>query len=377
MATDQPQRDAPVGDAHLLGPFDGARLQRALPDQPGQGADRALHRLRPAHPDRLRPRRPRGGRRGRQGRRPGGPPGPHEGAARGHPRGVDEHLHDDQRHRGVAARPLRGARAGAGRRPGAAGGHDAERHRQGVPEPGDLHLPARSRACASPSTPSPTPCATRPDGTRSTSAATTCRRRAPRRCRRSPTRWPPPSACSTACGTRARSRRRGAAGRGRPHQLLRELERPLRGGDLQDAGLHRAVGPHLPRALRGRGPQAAPLPLRRAGELARADRAAAREQRAAHRARVARRHPVQERPGPGHAAAGLERGARAAPAVGPAVVPAHAAGAGLRVGPARVRRHLRGLGRRRGQDGRAGGGRHGRAGRRGGARRAPSRRSTS
>ena len=33
-----------------------------------------------------------------------------------------------------------------------------------------------------------------------------------------------------------------AARRGRPHQLLRELERPLRGGDLQDAGLHRACG---------------------------------------------------------------------------------------------------------------------------------------
>ena len=61
-----------------------------------------------------------------------------------------------------------------------------------------------------------------------------------------------------------------AAGRGRPHQLLRELQRPLRGGDLQDAGLHRAVGPHLPRALRRGGPQAATLPLRRAGQLPRA-----------------------------------------------------------------------------------------------------------
>ena len=37
-----------------------------------------------------------------------------------------------------------------------------------------------------------------------------------------------------------------AARRGRAHQLLRELERPLRRGDLQDAGLHRAVGPDLP-----------------------------------------------------------------------------------------------------------------------------------
>ena len=80
--------------------------------------------------------------------RPRGPPGPHARAARGHPRGDDEHLHDDQRHRGVAARALRGPRAGPGRRPGAAGGHDAERHRQGVPEPGDLHLPARAEPAA-------------------------------------------------------------------------------------------------------------------------------------------------------------------------------------------------------------------------------------
>ena len=99
------------------------------------------------------------------------------------------------------------------------------------------------------------------------------------------------------------------------------------------------------------------------------DRAAAREQRAAHRARDARRHAVQERPGPGHAAAGLERGARAAPALGPAVVAAHPAGPRLRVRPARVRRHLRGLGGHRGEDGRAGRGGLGGAGRRGGARR--------
>ena len=138
-----------------------------------------------------------------------------------------------------------------------------------------------------------------------------------------------------------------------PHQLLRQLGRPLRGGDLQDAGLHRHVGPHLRRALRRRGPQAAPLPLRGAGQLARADRAAAREQRAPHRARVARGHPVQERPGPGPAAAGLERGPRPAPPLGPAVVAAHAADPGLRVRPARVRRHLRGLQGDRGQDGRA------------------------
>ena len=117
----------------------------------------------------------------------------------------DEHLHDDQRHGGLAARALRRPRRGQGGRPGAALGHHAERHREGVPQPRDLHLPARARACASPSTPSPTRCATRRGGTRSTCAATTCRRPGPPRCRRSRTRSPPPSACSTACAPRARS----------------------------------------------------------------------------------------------------------------------------------------------------------------------------
>ena len=61
----------------------------------------------------------------------------------------------------------------------------------------------------------------------------------------------------------------------------------------------------------------------------------------------------QRRPGPGRAAAGLERGARPAAAVGPAVVAADAAGAGLRVRPARARGPLRRLARGRGQGRRA------------------------
>ena len=76
------------------------------------------------------------------------------------------------------------------------------------------------------------------------------------------------------------------------------------------------------------------------------------------------RHAVEAGPGPLDPAAGVERGARPAPAVGPAVVVADATGAGLRDRPARVRRHLRRLARRRGQDGRAGRGGHGRARRR-------------
>ena len=56
----------------------------------------------------------------------------------------------------------------------------------------------------------------------------------------------------------------------------------------------------------------APVPLRRAGQLPRPHRGAAREQRAAHRAGDAGRHAVQGRAGPRRAAAGVERGAGAA-----------------------------------------------------------------
>ena len=157
---------------------------------------------------------------------------------------------------------------------------------------------------------------------------------------------------------RCRARLRPGASRAlrrgrRPHLLLRQRRRALRRGDVQDARLRAALGRADPRALRRHRRQAAPLPLRRAGQLARAHRGPAREQRAAHRARDARRHAVQGRPGPRGAAAGLERGARPAAPVGPAVVAAHPAGARLRERPARVRRPLRGLGRRRGQGRRA------------------------
>ena len=50
------------------------------------------------------PDSPMGARRGRQGRRAGRPPRPHAHAARRHPAGRDEHVDDDQRHGGVAAR---------------------------------------------------------------------------------------------------------------------------------------------------------------------------------------------------------------------------------------------------------------------------------
>ena len=249
--------------------------------------------------------------------------------------------------------PLRRQRRGAGRRRRRAAGHDAERHRQGVPVARHVHLPARAVAPADRRHDRLVRASTRRSGTRSTSARTTCRRRARRRCRSSPTRSPPRSACSTRCASRARSPPERFAAGVRVDLVLRQRRHPLRRGDVQAARLQRAVGAHRARALRRDRREGPALPLRRAGQLARAHRGPAREQRAAHRARDARRHAVEAGPGPRDPAPGVERGARPAPAVGPAVVVADAAGAGVRDRPARVRRPLRRLARGRGQDGRA------------------------
>ena len=138
----------PLGHAHLRRPLRRETLQRALPRQPGQGPDRPLDRLRPADPDRLRPRpRPRP-RRGRQGRRLDRPQRRHAPVARRHPARRDEHLDDDQRDGGLAARPLRHGRRGERRRPRRALGHDPERHHQGVPLARHLRLPARAQPAA-------------------------------------------------------------------------------------------------------------------------------------------------------------------------------------------------------------------------------------
>ena len=94
------------------------------------------------------PDSPDGARRGRQGRRAGRPPRPHAHAARRHPARPDEHVDDDQRHGGVAARAVRRQRRGAGRRRRPTARHDAERHRQGVPVARHVHLPARAVAPA-------------------------------------------------------------------------------------------------------------------------------------------------------------------------------------------------------------------------------------
>ena len=130
---------------------------------------------------------------------------------------------------------------------------------------------------------------------------------------------------------------------GRAHFVLRQCRAALRHRDVQDARLRRIVGRDHARALRRHRCQAAAVPLWRAGEFARPHRAAGGEQRRAHSDRDAGGDAVEERARPRRAIAGLERGARPAAAVGPAVVAAHAADSRLRDRSARLRRHLRRL----------------------------------
>ena len=124
------------------------------------------------------------------------------------------------------------------------------------------------------------------------------------------------------------------------HLVLRQRRDPLRRGARQAARDGPAVGGDRARALRRRRGQVPPLPLRRPGQLAGADRGPAGEQRDPDRARGARGDPGPRRSRPRDPAAGLERGARAAAALGPAVVAADPADPRLRDRPARVPRHL-------------------------------------
>ena len=331
-----------MDDPNVLRALHGQGEQRSVPVEPGEGADGPVDRLRPPHPDGLRPRpRPRP-RRGRQGRRAGGAPGAHDRAPRRHPRRRDEHLDDDQRSGGMALRPLRGQRRAAGRAQQGAARHHAERHREGVPVARHVHLPAVAFA----------PADRRHDRVlRGVGPAVEPHERV---------QLPPAGGgCDARAGAgvlarhRHRRARRGEgvrSGRRRPvpaglrvDQLLREQRHPVRGGDRQDARLHPALGPHRARALRGHRSEGAAVPLRRAGEQPRAHRGATREQRAAHRAGDAGRHAVAGLAGPLDPAPRVERGAGAPPTLGPAVGAADAAGARLRDRSPRVPRPVRGL----------------------------------
>ena len=341
-----------MADAHVLGALHRPGVQRAVPVDAGQGPDWAVGGVRPADADRLRPRPLDGARRSGQGRRAGGAPRPHGPAHGRHPARCHEHLHDDQRHRALAAEPLhrqRTERRGGGR---GAAGHHPERHREGVPEPGHVHLPARGQPPAHRGRGGVLlgPCAAVEPDQRVQLPPAGGRRHAHPGDR-------------LRAGHRDRRARRGARQRqgapravrrhGGQHLVLRERRHPVHRRGLQGAGLHPDVGPDLRRALRRGRPQAAALPLRRAGELARAHRSPAREQRGPDHARSPGRDAVAAGADPLAAAACLERGAGAAATLGPAVVAADSAGAGARDRPAGVRRHLRRLGGGRGSHCRA------------------------
>ena len=137
-----------LADPHLLGPLDGRQVQRALPQEPRQGADGPLHRLRSADADRLRLRPRAGARRGRQGRRARLAHRRHAHAAGRHPARRHEHVDDDQRDGGVAAGALRRCRRRAGHAATRAHRHHPERHHQGIPLARHLRVPARAVAAA-------------------------------------------------------------------------------------------------------------------------------------------------------------------------------------------------------------------------------------
>ena len=127
-------------------PVRGLRLgrgdERALPLPARARPDRALGRVRPSDPARLRLRRPARGGRGGADRRRDRLAGRHGAPLRPDParRGLD--VDDDQRAGLAALAPVRARRRGAGCRRRQAPRHGPERHPQGVLRPRELHLPA-------------------------------------------------------------------------------------------------------------------------------------------------------------------------------------------------------------------------------------------
>ena len=280
------------------------------------------------------------------------------------PLGRDEHLDDHQRDRALAARALHRGRRRAGRAARKPAGHDAERHREGISFARHLcvsagaldaadqgHDPVHDRRDAEVESDERLLLPPAGGGRDAGAGARLCARDRDRDPRH-----------REGLGRGAPGVRRG----GRAHLVLRQCRPALHHRAVQDARVLRIVGRDHARALRRHRSEASAVPLRRAGELARPDRAAGREQRLPHPDRDARRHAVEERARPRRAAAGLERGARPAAAVRPAMVAAHAADPRLRDRPARLRRHLRRLegDRRQGRGAEARGARGARAHRR-------------
>ena len=169
-------------------------IQQALSQQPRQGADRPVRRLRSADADRLRPRPCAGARRGRQGRRADQPSRRHAGAVRPDPARADEHLDDDQRDGGLAALALHrgGRRAGSPTASALQGTTQNDLVKEYLSR-GTYVFPPRPSHGSSPPTSSCSRPANCRNGTRRMSAPTICRRPAPRRCRSFPSRSQPRS----------------------------------------------------------------------------------------------------------------------------------------------------------------------------------------
>ena len=237
--------------------------------EPRQGPDRPLGRVRSADPDRLRLRPRARPRRGRQGRRADLASRRHAGAVRRHPARRDEHLDDHQRDGRLAARALyRGGRR-AGRAARKAAGHDPERHREGISLARHLRVSARAFDAAD-------------QGHDPVHDGGDAEVESDERVLVSPAGGGRDAGAGA--GLRARDRDRGARHReglrrgeagsvrrgGRAHLVLRQCGPALHHRAVQDARVLRAVGRDHARPLRRDRSQAAAVPLRRAGELARA-----------------------------------------------------------------------------------------------------------
>ena len=139
-----------------------------------------------------------------------------------------------------------------------------------------------------------------------------------------------------------RGRRSGVRGGRRPDFVLRQRRHALRHRARQDARLRRIVGRDHPRPLRRAGsrPSAASATASRSIRSA-SPSSSPRTTPIASSSRCCRWSCRRRRARARRATAGLERGARPAAAVRPAMVAAPAADHGLRDRPARVRRHFR------------------------------------
>ena len=292
-----------LGDADVRRPLLGGRVQRALPAQPGQGPDRPLGRLRPADPDRLRPRPRAGPRRGRQGRRPGR----HLGDMRALFDGIP--LAEMNTSMTINATAMWLLALYEVRRRGAGGAEPAatcaelggttqndivkeylSRGTYVFPPAASLRLTTDliaytvdARAAVEPDQHLQLP----PAGGRRDAGAGARVRAVARRSR-----------CSTRCATPVRCRRSGSA----------TWSRGSRSSSTPGCGSSRRCARCAPSSqlwdelTRDRygvtDAKAAPVPVRRAGQLARPHRGAAGEQRAAHRAGDARASRCPRTPGP-------------------------------------------------------------------------------